>query len=388
MKKMILLFLVVTMGFAFAACGEKAPSGDTTETDISSQTSETASNDAEASEEVSQEVGNDQESDIVPKIGFVVFDYSNAYVAYIRKGIENYCADGKAELDVVDSAGDQAKQNDQVITLIQKGVDVLIVNLVDPGAGQAILDIAKEADVPVCFINRAPNLDVLETWDKSWYVGISWDGPGLVQADGIKADWEANQSVMDKNGDGVLQYVLAQGNISQMDTIYRTKAVEDKFAEWEADGSLKNEQLDIQEASWSTTKAKELMDTWLVKYGNEIEAVVCNNDAMAMGVIQSLQGNGYYDDASKKVWVYGINALPQVMPLLDNDQLAGTVLTSPWTQAVAAIEICIDAANGRDPVENPELNFGGDSGRILNIEYEAISNDNRNVAEEAYNNCN
>jgi methyl-galactoside transport system substrate-binding protein len=194
---------------------------------------------------------------------------------------------------------------------------------------------------------------------------------------------------MDKNGDGILQYVLVQGNISQQDAIYRTKAIDDSFATWNTDGSMKNERLDIQEAGWNTTKAKELMETWIVKYGNKIEAVVCNNDAMAMGVIEALRGGGYYDDPSKKVWVYGINALPQVWSLLENGELAGTVLTSPWLQAIAAVDISIDAVNGREPLAASDFEFewSGPSGREIRCMDYAVTVETIGDAEEAYGNC-
>jgi len=323
----------------------------------------------------------------VPTIAFAVFDYSNAFMAYIRKGIENYTK-GKANFISVDAANDQARQNEQVQTLIQRGVDALIINLVDPGAGQTLLDAAKAANIPVCFINRAPDIEILKTWDKCWYVGIDWMSPGLVQADLIKADWEANKAAMDKNGDGVLQYVLVQGNISQQDGIYRTRAIHETFAKWNEDGTMKNEQLDIQEAGWNTTRAKELMETWIIKYGNRIEAVVCNNDAMAMGVIEALRGHGYFDDESKKVYVYGINAIPQVWPLIENGELSGTILTSPWLQAIAAADICIDSINGREPLAGTDFVWSGESNREIRVMDYAINSGNLKDAEDAYNRCN
>ena len=378
MKRISLLLLVAIMAISIVACGAPA---ETEKPSVEPSVEPSVNPD---DPEVDVDI---EEPDKVPVIGFAVFDYANAYMAYVRKGIENYCADGKAVLDVVDSANDQAKQNEQVATLIQKKVDMLIINLVDPGAGQTILDQAKEADIPVVFINRAPMLEILETWESTWYVGLDWTSPALVQAQLVKTDWTQNMSAMDKNGDGVLQYVLVQGNISQQDAIYRTAAVEDSFKTWNDDGFMKNEQLAIQEAGWNTTRAKELMETWIVKYGNQIEAVICNNDAMAMGVIEALRGHGYYDDPSKKVWVYGINALPQVWPLLENGELAGTVLTTPWLQAVAAVDICVDKFNGRAPLDGTEFVWSGASGREVRVLDTPISLQNLVDAETAYNNC-
>jgi len=325
----------------------------------------------------------------VPTIGFAVFDYSNAYVAYIRKGVENYCADGKAKLQFVDAANDQTRQNEQIMTLIARGVDALIVNPVDPGAGQLIIDAAKKEKIPVVFVNRAPFLEVLETYAKSWYVGIDWMAPALVQADLVKADWDVYRKEMDKNGDGVLQYVLIQGNISQQDAIYRTRAIRETFEAWNKDGSMKNEMLAIQEAGWNTTKAKEVMETWIVKYGNKIEAVISNNDAMAMGAVEALRAHGYFDNPKTKVRVYGINALPQVWPLIEKGEMAGTVLTSPWLQAVACVDILLDSLNGRTPLANvgPEFQWTGASGREIRCMDYAITLSNLDAAKKAYINC-
>lgn len=378
MKKLSMFLAIMMVLATFIGCTQQPVATEAQPTEAA----------AAATEAVAEAVATTA-PDKAPVIGFVVFDYANAFMAYIRKGIENYCADGKATLNVVDSANDQAKQNEQITTLIQKKVDVLIVNLVDPGAGQTILDQAKAADIPVVFINRAPKLEILDTWEKTWYVGLDWSDPGLVQATQVKDHWTANQAAMDKNGDGILQYVLVQGNISQQDAIYRTKAVDDSFTAWNTDGSMKNERIDLQEAGWNTTKAKELMETWIVKYGNQIEAVICNNDAMAMGVIEALRGQGYYDDASKKVWVYGINALPQVWPLLEAGELSATVLTSPWIQAVAAVDICVNVVNGREPLANSEfdLKWSGNSGREIRIMDFAITVDNLKDAQDAYGKC-
>lgn len=361
MKKLIALLLAVVLAISVAACG-----GSSTSSGSSSGSS-----------------GTDLKK---PKVGFVVFDYSNAFMAYVRKGIENYAKD-KLDLEMVDSANDQTKQNEQITTLLSKGVDMLIVNVVDAGAGKTILDQAKAKDVPVVFINRAPQLEILKDWDKCWYVGIAWESPGLVEADMVKADWTKSKDTMDKNKDGKLQYVLVQGNISQQDGIYRTKAINESFQKWNDDKSMPNEQLDMKEAGWDTTKAKELMGTWLTKYGNKIEAVVSNNDAMAMGVIEALRGEGYYDDASKKVFVYGINALPQVMPLLEKGELAGTVLTSPWLQAVAAVSICSNVFNGKDALTGTEFKFSGDSSREIRVPDSAITKANAADATAAYNQC-
>lgn len=375
LKKLAALGLAAMMAVSVAACGGSSSTAE--------ETTETTA-EQPAAEEAAEETAADGD---VPTIGFTVFDYSGVYMSYVRKGVENYCADGKAKIEMYDSANDQNKQNDQIATLIEKDVDLLLVSLVDPGGADVILDMASEAGIPVCFVDRAPLLEqnVLDKYDKSWFVGIGWREPGLDQAELVKETWLANMDSMDKNGDGKLQYVICQGNIAQQDGIHRTQAVQDMFAEWSEDGTMDSELLDVQEGGWQTTKAKEIMDTWYVKYGNEIEAVISNNDAMAMGIIETLKENGTYDDPSTTISVFGINGLPDVHDMITNGQLAGTVLTSPWVEACACVDTLLNVYNGKEPLDGLDLEFG--EWKDIRIPNEIITVDNLDDAKEAYNNC-
>lgn len=372
-KRLVALTVAVTMLWSLAACSK-------------SSENPSAQNGGQETESLSGQSKGAEEADI-PTIGFVVFDYSGTYMSYVRKGVENYCADGKAKVEMYDSANDQNKQNDQVATLIEKDVDMLLVSLVDPGGADVILDMAKEADIPVCFVDRAPLLEqnVLDKYEKSWFVGIGWRQPGLEQAELVKEKWLAEMESMDKNGDGVLQYVICQGNIAQQDGIHRTQAVQDMFAQWESEGTMKAELLDIQEGGWQTTKAKEIMDAWYVKFGNEIEAVISNNDAMAMGIIETLKENGTYDDPSAVIPVFGINGLPDIQDMLKNGQLSGTILTSPWDEACACVDTLLNVYYGREVLDGIDLKFG--EWKDIRITNKIITIDNMEEAKQAYDHC-
>lgn len=380
-KKLLTLALACTLALPIAACGG-SPDASTAQGDAAAANSSAGQESEAQTPDTAAQAGED-----VPVIGFVVFDYSGMYMSYVRKGVENYCADGKAVVEMYDSANDQNKQNDQVATLIEKDVDMLLVSLVDPGGADVILDMAAEADIPVCFVDRAPLLEqnVLDKYEKSWFVGIGWREPGLEQAELVKEKWLADMETMDKNGDGVLQYVICQGNIAQQDGIHRTQAVQDMFAQWDGEGVMKAELLDVQEGSWQTTKAKEIMDTWYVKYGNQIEAVISNNDAMAMGIIETLKENGTYDDPSTVIPVFGINGLPDIQDMLENGQLAGTILTSPWDEACLCVDTLLNVYYGRDVLDGIDLEFG--EWKDIRITNKMITNENKDEAKQAYDNC-
>ncbi len=368
MKKLLSILLILALTLSLAACGGSDDSSSSSEAGDPSSSSE-ADNGAEET----------------IKIAFFMFENSNTFTTYIRKGLEDYGSQVGVEVESFDGKSDQATQTDAITTALAKGgYDLIVVNPVDSGAGETINDIAEQHGVAVIYADRAPDLvgGILDDYEDAYYVGLDWSDPGAVQADMVKEYWEANMETMDKNGDGVLQYVLLQGNIAQQNAIYRTQAIHDSFEAWNADGSLPTEELDIQDGNWSADKGKEVMDTWNVKYGDEIEAVLCNNDTMAMGAIESIKTTGKFDDGTAPI-VFGINAIPDVWSLLEEGTMAGTVLTSPYREAVAIIDMTKNIVAGNDPLEGTELEWG-EFGKDVRIDNVAITTENIDVAEADY----
>lgn len=135
------------------------------------------------------------------KIGVLIFNYANDYISYVRKGLEAAAQTAGVEYLTVDGANDQAKQTEQVDTMIQKKVDGLCVALVESTAAETIIEKCRTADLPVVFVNKKPTAEVLNTYDKCWYVGCATQQPGEFQAEMMLEDWKADPT-MDKNGDG------------------------------------------------------------------------------------------------------------------------------------------------------------------------------------------
>ena len=106
------------------------------------------------------------------KIGVTIYKYDDNFMATLRKDLEAFAKeDANIELIMNDSQNSQATQNEQVDALLSKGVNVLAINLVDPAAGQTIIDKAKAANIPVVFFNKDPGTEALKTYDKAYYVG-------------------------------------------------------------------------------------------------------------------------------------------------------------------------------------------------------------------------
>ena len=309
-----------------------------------------------------------------------MFDMSNTFTSYIRKGMESYTADKEIKLEVVDAASDMTKQTEQCKTFIQKGVNGLIVFPVDSGGCSTIVDLAMEASIPVVFVDKKPLVEDLERYENAYYVGLEAAQSGSMQSELIVQSWNAHPE-WDLNGDGSVQYLLLRGDMGDEDAELRTQAVRDGFA----NANIANEELDAQVAFWDTTKAKEIMDTWVVKYGDKMEMVVCNNDAMALGVVESLTSAGLLG-GEKNIPVFGVNAIPDILDFIASGTVAGTVLSDPWSEAKAAIDVASNIANGKDPFDGNDWKIKEDKS-ILIANLPISASENLDLARETYKNC-
>jgi len=311
------------------------------------------------------EGGNAQNKNL-PKVGVCIYKYDDTYISTVRQGLQKL-AEGKIELLLNDGKGDQGTQNDQVDLLIQKGVDVLLVNIVDVGAAQTIVNKAKSADIPIIFFNREPSEEVLKSYDKARFIGTNAKDAGVIQGEIIAETWEKGD--YDTNGDGVMQYVMFKGEPDNPEAVART--------EWSIKTAnelgVKTEELELQVCNWDTELAHRAMESWLSKYGDKIEFVVANNDGMAQGAIAALQGAGYnMGDDTKMIPVVGVDATDAAKDLISKNYMTGSVLQDGNAMAEALFKISYNVSEGKDYLEGTSYKYD-DTGVAVRIPYSAYN---------------
>lgn len=94
--------------------------------------------------------------------------------------------------------------------LIDKGCDVVCVNLVDRTEPTTITDLAESRQVPIIFFNRELVAEDLERWSELYYVGADAYQSGVMEGE-IAADAFKQNTDLDKNNDGICQYVVLEG---------------------------------------------------------------------------------------------------------------------------------------------------------------------------------
>ena len=159
-------------------------------------------------------------------IGVASYNQSDTYINELVFCFKEECNrletnQHKISVTVQDAAGSQKIQNDQVKRLIKEGCNVLCVNLADRTNPSEIIEAAKESDIPIIFFNREPVLEDLRRWEHAYYVGLPAEDAGYLQGGIVLDAWE--QGGVDRNGDGILQYVMLEGEASHQDTLLRTE---------------------------------------------------------------------------------------------------------------------------------------------------------------------
>lgn len=271
------------------------------------------------------------------------YSMSDTYLSFVREALnEKLDAAGIAYVDQ-DANATQATQTDQITTAIATGTDLLCVNVVETGAegiAQNIVDLAKNADIPLLFFNRSVAEEIVKSYDKSCFVGTNYEEAGIMQGNMIGDYLLADYEKYDLNGDGVISYVMFKGDEANQEAIARTKyGVENADAKLTEAGkpALKfyddsNEQkyLVDQNGTWSRQVAQDYMQTILAQYtmdaNNMIELVIANNDEMAIGAIQALQQAGYNNEGDSVIIpVFGVDATADAVNMISKGAMAGTI---------------------------------------------------------------
>ena len=308
-----------------------------------------------------------------PQIGVAIYKFDDTFMTGVRNSIKTN-AEGKAKVEIVDSQNSQPTQNDKIDLFITKKTDALLINPVDRTAAGVIIDKAKTADIPVVFLNREPLPDDMKKWDKVYYVGAKAEESGTMSGELIVDYWKAHPEA-DKNKDGVLQYVMLKGEPGHQDAELRTQFSIEAI---EAAG-IKVEKVAEDTAMWDRVKGQEKMAAFLGANGDKIEAVLANNDDMALGAIEALKAAGYFK-GDKYMPVVGVDATAPAIEALQDGTMLGTVLNDANNQGKAAVILAALLAKGEAPTKE---NVGSDitDNQYVWIQYKKITKDNVDEAK-------
>ena len=238
-------------------------------------------------------------------------------------------------------------------------------------------------DKPLVWFNRQPSnsstgeldMTALSFNEDTYYVGFDANQGAELQGTMVMDYIQANIDTIDRNGDGVIGYVLAIGDIGHNDSIARTRGVRKALGTGvEKDGAINSEpvgtntdgsatavqdgtleaggksyvirELASQEmknsagATWDAATAGNAIGTWSSSFGDEIDVVVSNNDGMGMSMF-----NAWSRD--NEVPTFGYDANNDAVAAIA-EGYGGTISQHADVQAYLTLRVLRNALDGVD----------------------------------------
>lgn len=228
-------------------------------------------------------------------------------------------------------------------------------------------------DKPLVFFNRQPSdpttgkidMDSMNWNDKTYYVGFDAAGGGAVQGKLIMDFLAKADTSIDRNGDGMLGYVLCIGDVGHNDSKARTEGIRKALGTWNGStdpGSVQEGSVTIggktfkvvelegkamtgtDGSTWNANAATEAMGGWATKFADKIDMVISNNDGMAMGCLQA-------SNYPTGVPIFGYDANADAIEAVGKGMLTGTVSQNVDAQATATLQVLrnlLDGLTGED----------------------------------------
>ena len=256
-------------------------------------------------------------------VSMALFD--DNFLTAVRESMKGHAKELGVSIQFEDAQNDIGRQLNQIENFIAQRVDAIIVNPVDTDATPRMTRLASRAGIPLVYVNRMPA-------DKQLPPRVSFVGSDEKQSGSL----EMAEVCRLMQGKG--EVVILIGELTNQSARQRTQDVYDVIARPECRGIRV---LDKQAANWKRTQAADLMTNWL-SAGLRPQAVVANDDEMAIGAIQSLKQARLLS----KTIVAGIDATPDALAAMKAGELRATVFQNAPAQGRGGVDTALKLIRG------------------------------------------
>lgn len=304
----------------------------------------------------------------VIKVVVLLSSFNDDYISLVRENLEKIQKQnsGKIEFIFFDEKNNEDIQNEIVDSLLETDFDLLLANLVniDSSNIESFINKVKQKNVPVILFNVAPFITTsIKSYSKAFVVATDAKQSGILQGNLIVNEWNNNKSIMDKNKDNVLQYIMLSNKNSN--TLNTARAKYSISTINEAD--IKTQELTNLVSNGTKESAQEVIEAALLKYDNKIEVIIANDDTMAIGAVNALKKYGY-NLGTKSIPVVGINAIPEARELIKRGAMFGTVVQDPAAMTDALYKVGINLVYNKPPLSGTNYKFN-ETGFIIEMPY-------------------
>ncbi len=308
-KVLAMLLAAAMMLFVLAACGGDQPSGGGAAPDA--PPADTTTPDAPPADGGSGEK---------LKIGATFYSLQNEFTMRMDNAAKKWAEENNVEYVGYDGQYDAATQLSQVETMITNGVDAIILNPHDADACAACVDAAVAAGIPIIGVNTMVNSP-----DLTSYVG----------SQDVSAGEDIMNYMIDYLGRDDFNIVIIEGPMGQSAQLQRFEGISNVLAEHPNITTL-----DCNTANWSRSEAMTLMETWIATHGDKIDAVIAENDEMALGAREALKA------AQMDVPCIGVDGITDAVTAVRDGDMIASDFQNAEGQMTGALDAAVKCING------------------------------------------
>ncbi len=269
------------------------------------------------------------------KVGVSIANFDDTFLTYMMDGMKAYAKahPNDVQLTFTDAKEDMAKQLDQVENFIVQKMDAIIVVPVDTSATAPMTKNMLAKKIKAVYVNRNPgNLP-----DGAYYVGSEEIVAGRLQMEflGEKLKGKGNVAILIGKLDNEGALKRTAGN----EEVQKNKYPGIKI-------------LDKQTGQWQRNEGLAKTEDWLNRFGKDLNAILANNDDMALGAIQALK-----DKKRTDIIVVGVDAIPDALTSVSKGELAATVFQDAAGQGGGGVEVAMKAAKGQKVAKETWIPF-------------------------------
>lgn len=276
--------------------------------------------------------GNGENADGKVTVGYAINNLNDTFQTYILDAAKAEAKANGYDLKIENAKEDLISQQDQVNSLIQNGADALIVVPVDTSAMGPITQAAQDAGIPLIYVNRNPYAGKEDDMpDGVFYIGSQEITAGQMQMEYLGELLEGEGSI-----------TIAMGILGNEGAVKRTEGVESVISDKYPDINV----LAKETAEWQRDKSLTISENWLSTYGDELKAIICNNDEMALGAVQAAQNAGRSD-----ILIAGVDCIPDAVEAIEAGTLTCTVFQDGEGQGGGAVKIVKDKLDEKKEYE-------------------------------------
>jgi inositol transport system substrate-binding protein len=257
------------------------------------------------------------------KMGVTIEDFNDVFMRYALDQLSDEAKKNNVDIIAADGKRDPNEQIKQVENFITQGVDAILIHVIDQTIAPRITQLCEDANIPLVYFNRKPD-DMALAAGKA----VAVASPEVV-AGSLEAEFVAKKL----NGKG--NVAILMGSMGTAPQIGRTQGTKDVLARYPGMKVVRE-----QTANFSRPDAVTVVENWLAS-GEKIDAIIANNDEMAIGAVIVLEEKGMKDT----VVVTGVDATSDALTFIADRRLDMTVFQNGGAQGRGGVQAALKLIN-------------------------------------------